>query len=84
MRRLECYRWVLLCDPEATRQCYAAIPSAGPESCGCLHCRNFVAARGGVYPDRVRDLFQELGIEPIREAEVAHVHRLESGLGGQK
>jgi hypothetical protein len=80
MQRLECYRWLLSCDPEATRQCYAAIPSAGPESCGCAPCLNFVAARDRAYPADVRDLFHRLGITPLREAEVYHIARLDSGL----
>jgi hypothetical protein len=39
-----------------------------------------VAARDRIYPEGVRDLFKELGINPIREAEVYHLGRLEPGL----
>ena len=80
MQRLECYRWVLRHDAEATRKCYAAIPSAGPESCGCVPCLNFAAARDRAYPADVRDLFERLGISPLREVEVYHLARLDSGL----
>jgi hypothetical protein len=80
MQRLECYRWVLRYDPEATRQCCAAISSAAPQSCGCVPCLNFVAARDLVYPAEVRNLLQQLGVTPLREAEVYHLARLDSGL----
>jgi hypothetical protein len=73
-------RWRLICDPEATRRAYKFIPIGAPERCGCSQCRNFVAARGQVYPGEVRSLFENLGIDSSKEAEVSHMGKLESGL----
>jgi hypothetical protein len=73
-------RWRLAVDPRATRDAYSAIPRAAPEACDCPPCRNFVAAKGRVYPAGVLDLFERLGIVPVREAEVYHLAPLAPGL----
>ncbi|HEV3259366.1 MAG TPA: hypothetical protein VG013_21045 [Gemmataceae bacterium] len=80
MERVVFGRWRLCCDREATRRAYKFIEIGGPEACGCCHCRNFAAARGQVYPGEVRSLFEELGIDSCREAEVYQMGRLASGL----
>ena len=72
--------WVLEVDPDATRRAYAALPSGSPEVCGCLECRNFVAARPSVYPAEARELYAQLGIDPAKEAEIYRKVELESGL----
>jgi hypothetical protein len=72
-------RWRLACERDATRQAYARIPIGGPEECGCCYCRNFAAARDHVYPVEVRALFEDLGIDFTKEAEVYEVG-LENGL----
>ncbi len=68
--RVRVKRWELEVDVEATAAAYARRESGDPEKCGCLYCRNFVAARDKAYPPEVRDVFAALGIRPIREAEV--------------
>ena len=66
-------RWSLRCDRDATRRAYASMEVGQPESCGCMHCRNFVAAREQVYPPEVRALLVDLGIDFMREAEVYYI-----------
>src|SRR5262245_47279035 len=63
-------RWKLQADAEATKRAYEQIAIGSPERCGCLHCRNFVAARSTVYPEPVLVLFRELGIDSAKEAEI--------------
>jgi hypothetical protein len=72
-------RWELSCDPERTRNAYAATTVGGPEECGCEPCRNFAAARGQIYGSDILDLIKKLGISPDREVEIYHLGRLESG-----
>jgi hypothetical protein len=80
MEQFSVGRWRLACDPGATRDAYGAITQAAPEACGCLPCRNFAAARNRVYSATVLDLFERLGIVPVREAEVYHLAPLALGL----
>jgi hypothetical protein len=65
-------RWELECDPIATKQGYLQILSGAPETCGCVQCRNFAAARTEIYPEPVLRLFEDLGVAADREAEVYH------------
>jgi hypothetical protein len=70
MIAMEFRRWRFEADPGATRAAYRSIPAGGPELCGCLHCRNFAAARPAVYPPEALALFERLGVPPDREAEI--------------
>jgi len=72
-------RWTLSGDYDVTRAAYAAISVGGPEERGCTHCLNFAAQRSKVYPAIVLELFEKLGIQSNREAEIYHMARLETG-----
>jgi len=80
METIEFSRWKVDCDSEATRAAYALIRQGAPEVCGCLHCRNFVAARSQVYGPQVLALFDRLGVNSEREAEVYHNARVAPAL----
>src|SRR5688572_9596187 len=70
MERIEIAGWILECDPEMTRRLLTSFPEGAPEACGCLHCRNFVAAREQVYGAEGRALLEKLGVPLDWEAEV--------------
>ncbi len=65
-------------DLEATRGAYATIAAGDPETCGCLHCRNFIAARHLVYPPAILEFYNRLGIRADREAEIYEAGPAES------
>jgi hypothetical protein len=67
-------------DSQSTRQAYAGRTTGSPEECGCLDCRNFIAARHHVYSEKALNLFTQLGINADREAEIYHNGQLASGL----
>ena len=46
---------------------------AGPESCSCVYCRNWVAGRGRLLPAEVRALLKEMGVPDDGEIEVWQV-----------
>ncbi|MHC4185506.1 MAG: hypothetical protein ACYSR4_06190 [Planctomycetota bacterium] len=71
--------WIVKYDAEATRRRHAHIETGGPERCGCEPCLNFTAARENVYPDKVRKIFAQLGIDYTKEAEVAYTCRIRPG-----
>ena len=79
MEEISFGRWKLETDPEATREAYAKVPQGGSEECPCEPCKNFIAAREGIYPADVLALFEKLGISFDREVEVYHMARMKSG-----
>ena len=80
MEILNIGRWNLRCDRDATRAAYSDVPLGSPESCGCEHCLNFAAARNQAYPSEALAIFEQLGIDAHKEAEIWYTHRDESGL----
>jgi hypothetical protein len=80
MAHIKFGRWSLLGDPDSTRRAYVDVVQGAAESCGCCHCRNFIAARGDIYPVEALHLFDCLGIDPSKETKVYHLTRLDSGL----
>ena len=80
MNTIRFKHWTLQCDSGITREAYKQIEHGGSEDCGCNTCKNFVAARRYVYPQDVRVLFEQLGIDINKEAEVYHTCKLDSGL----
>jgi hypothetical protein len=56
-------------DREATAAIYARLKNGWAESCRCVGCRNLLAQRDVVYPDSFRELLNQLGIDPYKEAE---------------
>jgi hypothetical protein len=79
MRTLSFARWGLSSDMESTKGRYTGLTTGAPEQCGCEPCRNFAAQRAEVYPAAALQLFESLGIEANREAEIYHMARLKSG-----
>lgn len=63
-------RWLVRADPAATRAAYDAFTRGDPEACGCAMCRQFAAALDEIYPPAVRSLFERLGINLRRAAEL--------------
>ena len=70
MKRLTIGPWAIEVDADATRRELYAKAVSGPEQCGCLDCRNFIAAREVIYADEVLLVLQSMGIDHTREPEV--------------
>lgn len=63
-------RWRVQYDPEATRRAYAEIEQGGVDNCECLYCRNFASAREQLFSPSMLELFDMLGIDYRKDAEV--------------
>jgi hypothetical protein len=61
--------WVVDAYPNETRAIYSQIKD-GAEECDCEHCQHWAANRAATYPPGALALFQSLGIDHRREAEV--------------
>ena len=79
MKHIMFARWEIECDAGTTRDLFNQVLSGAPETCGCLPCRNFAAARASAYPPDVIQLLDSLGIPHNREAEIYHTHRIGPG-----
>jgi hypothetical protein len=73
--------WTVEFDLAATQSLYAKNLIGAAEQCGCLECRNFIAARnqGLVYPAEIVQLFHTLGIDTARECDLYTTGRTSSG-----
>lgn len=67
------------CDLQATRAAYAKVERGGAASCDCNGCRNFVAVRMQVFPQRFVAFLETLGIDPSKDGEIYHNARLAPG-----
>lgn len=57
-------------DVSATRKIYSSIKRGGAAECGCDFCNNFVSQIPDAFPQEVLVLFENLGIDPLKDAEV--------------
>ena len=80
MELIRVRRWEVEVDAAETARVQAARDSGSPESCGCLHCRNFVAARHLAYPPEAIRLLKSLGVPENRESELYHCGEVEPGV----
>jgi hypothetical protein len=72
-------RWKYRVDRDATILAYRQVDRGGADTCDCAGCRNFRLARAQVFSSDFLALLGELGIDPLKDAEVYHVARLASG-----
>ena len=79
LRSVEYRRWAIGSNGDATRTAHAELIVGSPEQCGCKRCLNFAAQRDKIYSTATLALFESLGIQSNREAEIYHMARLESG-----
>lgn len=79
MKKSVIKNWNLLIDPAKTRQILENITSDA-ENCGCLFCKNFVAARDEAYPIWFLSVFDELGIDYKKDIHTCHTTELKEGL----
>ena len=71
-------RWQIEFDPELTAQCYAEVPFGW--DCHCAACRNFFALEKNAFPQAALDLFDRLGVDYRKPAEIGHTSLLKNGL----
>jgi hypothetical protein len=72
--------WEFKVDRELTRQTYNSISTSGAESCVCNDCKNYVVYRDNVFPEEIKGLFNDLGIDYKKEVEITSYETLPNGL----
>ncbi|WP_201587345.1 hypothetical protein [Psychrobacter jeotgali] len=73
MKEINYKDWTLIVDVEATKRFYAKQPIGSAEACGCYNCQNFVANGDSIYPNEIKDLFSQLGIDYTKDNEASYI-----------
>lgn len=71
--------WVLTVDHESTKSTYAAVENGSAEDCNCNECLNYIQNRGNIFPEQVKHLFNQLGVDYHKESEVWRMCRENDG-----
>lgn len=72
--------WMFEVDIEATRQVYKDVANGGAGTCGCTNCKNYLAQIDFAFPQDIKQLLFDLGIDYQKDYEVWHYSKLDSGL----
>ena len=72
--------WKFEVDKTLTIETYSNIVTSGAESCLCNDCKNYIENRQNVFPDEIKKLFLNLGIDFNKEVEVLSYQILPNGL----
>lgn len=72
--------WRIWHDAGLTKKTYVQVAVGSAERCGCTECANFAVARERAFPKKALQLFEKLGIDYKKEAEVYYKAPLEPGL----
>ena len=62
--------WVLTADQESTKSTYAVVENGSAEACNCSDCLNYIQNRDNIFPEQVKHLFNQLGVNYRKESEV--------------
>ncbi|NDV60105.1 hypothetical protein [Bacteroides sp. 519] len=72
--------WTFEVDFEFTKKSYTKFKNGGASDCECADCKNFTYNRHNAYPEEIKLLFAELGVDYTKESEVMHYCQEENGL----
>lgn len=72
--------WKFEVDKALTVETYSRVAKGGAESCLCSDCENYIQNREKVFPEEVKSLFSDLGIDYNKEVEILSYQILPNGL----
>jgi hypothetical protein len=72
--------WILEVDKDLTIETYSNVFASGSDSCGCDDCKNYILNRNNVFPDEIKKMFQDLGVDYNKEVEILSYEILPNGL----
>lgn len=65
--------WELIVDKQGTINAYANVRYGGSRSCSCGDCMEYTRRIESIFPGNVKLLFESLGIDYHKDAEVTHI-----------
>jgi hypothetical protein len=72
--------WTLTVDYEVTKATYTSVVNGSAEDCKCGDCMNYIAHRDKVFPDEIKLLFDQLGVDYRKESEVWRMSKHKDGV----
>jgi hypothetical protein len=72
--------WELIVNIQLTKLTYDKAISGCADTCICNECKNFAKYRDNVFPNEIKQLFEQIGIDYRKESEICHYCKLENGL----
>jgi hypothetical protein len=80
MKTIKFKDWTLIVDEELTKSTYQKAEIGSADSCVCNECKNYSAYRENVFPEEIKKLFSEIGIDFKKESEITRYCRQKNGL----
>ncbi|QOG04251.1 hypothetical protein [Flavobacterium sp. MDT1-60] len=72
--------WRFEVDKTLTLETYSSVNGGGADSCPCSDCKNYIQNRENVFPEEVKTLFLNLGVDYNKEVEICSLQILPNGL----
>lgn len=72
--------WEFEVDSQLTKETYDKVIGSGADGCECIDCKNYIAYRDSVFPEEIKTLFEDLGIDYRKEVEITSFETLPNGL----
>jgi hypothetical protein len=80
MKTIKFKNWTLIVDEELTKSTYKKAEIGSASSCVCNECKNYSAYRENVFPEEIKKLFSEIGIDYNKESEITRYCKQKNGL----
>jgi len=71
--------WTLIVDEDYTRSTYNSVNNGSPEDCNCVECLNYLQSRDIAFPEQIKHLFDQLGIDYKKESEIWRMCKEKNG-----
>ncbi len=72
--------WKFGVDRDLTIETYSNVIASGAESCLCSDCENYIQNRENIFPEEIKTMFLNLGIDYKKEVEILSYQILPNGL----
>lgn len=80
MKTIKFKDWELIVDEKLTKSTYEKVEIGSADSCICNECKNYLNFRKNVFPEEIKNLFLEIGIDYKKESEVTRYCKQKNGL----
>lgn len=80
MKTIKFKDWILIVDEELTKSTYKKVETGSANSCACNECKNYSTYRESAFPEEIKNLFLEIGIDLTKESEITKYCKQKNGL----
>lgn len=80
MKIIKFKNWELNVNQELTKLTYEKVEMGNSDSCVCNECKNYSNYRESLFPEEIKKLFSEIGIDYRKENEITRYCKKKNGL----